>query len=152
MIYDNVFPCVHIFRNMMSFTKCSVPQNTRPCRFRSIWTHRDTSLVRNVQHTPRNLSRWHVLSAANSFVMTAIYNQIAIQSVNYFPMLLPITYLVAFTFISTFHIPFRMKQYTEFNLETWLKLVKFTVLYISEFWFLKFNYINYHWEISPNVI
>ena len=30
-------------------------------------------------------------------------------------------------------VPYRMKIYTEFNLATWLKLVKFTELNISEF-------------------
>ena len=30
-------------------------------------------------------------------------------------------------------IPYRMKLYTEFNLATWLRLVKFTDLNISEF-------------------
>ena len=33
-----------------------------------------------------------------------------------------------------------------------LRLVKFTVLNISEFWSLNFHNINYHWEISKNVI
>ena len=35
-----------------------------------------------------------------------------------------------------------MKIPTEFNLVTWLRLVKFTELNISEFGFLNFNYIR----------
>ena len=38
------------------------------------------------------------------------------------------------------------------NLDIWLKLVKLTELNISEFWFLNFNYISDHWEISKNII
>ena len=40
-----------------------------------------------------------------------------------------------------------MKLYTEFNLVTWLRLVKFTELNIYLFWFLNFNYRSCHWEI-----
>ena len=47
---------------------------------------------------------------------------------------------------------YRMKIYTEFNLATWLRLVKFTELNIGKFWLLNFNYIGYHWEISKNKI
>ena len=49
-------------------------------------------------------------------------------------------------------VPYRMKIYTEFNSATWLRLVKFTELNISEFWFLNFNYICYHLEISKGKI
>ena len=45
------------------------------------------------------------------------------------------------------NISYRMKIYTEFNLDTWLRLVKFTELNISKFWVLNSNYISYHWEI-----
>ena len=38
-------------------------------------------------------------------------------------------------------------KYTR-NLETWLRLDKFTESNISKFWFLNFNHINYHWKIS----
>ena len=41
-------------------------------------------------------------------------------------------------------IPYRMKIYTEFNLATWLN--------IRKFWYLNFNYMSYHWEISNNII
>ena len=40
-----------------------------------------------------------------------------------------------------------MKIYEEFNLATWLRIVKLTELNISEFWFLNFNNIGYHLEI-----
>ena len=49
-------------------------------------------------------------------------------------------------------IPNRMKINTEFSLATWLRLVKFRELNISEFWFLIFNYIRCHWEISKKKI
>ena len=38
------------------------------------------------------------------------------------------------------------ENYTlEFNLAIWLGLVKFMELIISEFCYLNFNYIRYHW-------
>ena len=40
-----------------------------------------------------------------------------------------------------------MKLYTEFNLVTWLRLVKFTELNINLFRLLNFNYRSCHWEI-----
>ena len=40
-----------------------------------------------------------------------------------------------------------MKIFTEFNLAIWLRMVKFTELNISEFWFLNSNFICYHWDI-----
>ena len=49
-------------------------------------------------------------------------------------------------------ILYRWKIYTEFNLATWLRLVNFTELNISEFWFLNFNYISYHWDSLNNLI
>ena len=50
------------------------------------------------------------------------------------------------------NLPCRMKIYTEFNFANWLRLVKFLELNISKFWFLNFNYISYHLEISKNKI
>ena len=43
-----------------------------------------------------------------------------------------------------------MKICTEFHKATWLRLVKFMELNISEFWFLNFNYRSYHWQFSEN--
>ena len=45
-----------------------------------------------------------------------------------------------------------MKIYTDFNVTTWLRVVKFTKLNISDFRFLYFNYIGYHWAISKSII
>ena len=42
--------------------------------------------------------------------------------------------------------------HTESRLATWLRLTKFTELNINELWFLNFNYISHHWEISKNII
>ena len=48
-------------------------------------------------------------------------------------------------------VPNRMQIYTEFNLATWLRLVKFMELNITIIWCLNFNNKNYHWEISKNL-
>ena len=48
------------------------------------------------------------------------------------------------------HIRYRMKINTEFNLESWLRLVKFMEFNINEFWFHVFD--SYHWEIPKNII
>ena len=50
------------------------------------------------------------------------------------------------------NLPYRMKIYTEFNLATWLRLLKFTELNISEYLFLNLNYICYHWVTPKNII
>ena len=42
----------------------------------------------------------------------------------------------------------RDEKYTEFNLATWLRLVKLPKLNISKLWFLDLKYISYHWEFS----
>ena len=39
-----------------------------------------------------------------------------------------------------FAIPFRMKTYTEFNLATMLRIIKFTELNISDFELYKLSY------------
>ena len=41
-------------------------------------------------------------------------------------------------------IPYRMKIYTEFNLATLPRMVKFKELNVSEFLFLNFSYISHH--------
>ena len=52
-----------------------------------------------------------------------------------------------------YQIPWRMKIYTEFDLATWPRLLKFTELNISSLWLLNFDYnISYHWQISKNKI
>ena len=46
-----------------------------------------------------------------------------------------------------------MKIYMKLKLATcWLSLVEFTELNISEFLFLNFDYMSYHWEILKNII
>ena len=45
-----------------------------------------------------------------------------------------------------------MKIYAEFNLVSWLRLIKFTEINISEFLFLNFNYKSYHLEVPKNPI
>ena len=49
-------------------------------------------------------------------------------------------------------LPYMMKIYTECNLATWLRLVKLAELNISQFWFLNFDYMRYHWDISKNIM
>ena len=39
-----------------------------------------------------------------------------------------------------FTLPYRLKIYIEFNLETWFRFVNLTELNINEFLFLNFNY------------
>ena len=50
--------------------------------------------------------------------------------------------------ISMVWICHRMKIYREFNLVTWLRLVNFMELNISEFCFLYVNYVNYHYHLN----
>ena len=49
------------------------------------------------------------------------------------------------------YLPYRMKIYTEFDLATSLRLVKFMELNVSEFWVFNFTYINYHYKISKKL-
>ena len=45
-----------------------------------------------------------------------------------------------------------MKMCTKFNLAPWPRMVKFTELNISEFWFLNFSYISHHWIILKSTV
>ena len=49
-------------------------------------------------------------------------------------------------------IPQEMKNFIEFNLATWLRLVKFTELNISKFWVLNFDYNKLSLRVSEKYI
>ena len=52
-----------------------------------------------------------------------------------------------------FYIFYSRKIYAEFNLATMLRMIKFTVLNISEFWLLDFDYkISSLWKIFWNLM
>lgn len=44
-------------------------------------------------------------------------------------------------------IPYRMIVYMYFNLATWLRIVNFAELNISELLFLNLSYISYHCKV-----